>query len=150
MRSVAWDEDLRARFGADYFRIERFIRCLEKAIGFALGLDLEIQLSDQAVIPGQKFGVKLSFTNGTGGELPVEFQTPAGFPAPGQVSATLKTDLTNAEGGHPITRDYEYQAPERTLPTVPHRSHLYDSSFFTLGDGRWPRGRPFGLAFSAA
>jgi len=147
MRSAGSDEELHERFGADYFRIARFIRCLEKAIALALGLDFEMQLSDDTVTPGQKFGVRLKFTNGTDHQLAVEFQTPPGLPSPG-VASTPKADLTNAKAQSSITRDYEYQAPESSAVTVPHRLHLYESNLFPAGDGLWPPGRPFGLPFS--
>jgi LmbE family N-acetylglucosaminyl deacetylase len=148
MRRSGSDEDFHERFGAEYFRFARFVRCLEKAIGLALGLDLEMQLNDESVVAGQKIEVKLRFTNGSSRELPVEFQTPAAFPSAGQPSAT-KADLTNAEAGHSVTRNYEYRVPDPTALTVPHRLHLYDSSFFLVGDGQWPPHRPFGLPFSA-
>jgi hypothetical protein len=147
MRSGGSDDDLRAQFGADYFRVERFMRCLEKAIASALGLAIEVQLGDGTVIPGQKLGVKLKFTNGTDSQLAVEFQTPAVFPSPSGGSVKFKSDLTNAEAGRATVRDYEYQAPEAARFTVPHSSHLYDSSFYPVGDGRWPSDMPFGLAF---
>src|SRR5262249_33862594 len=123
MRSTGTDDDLRSQFGADYFRVERFMRCLERGIALALGLQLEVQVSDSAVIPGQKFGVKLKFSNGTDQQLAVEFQTPAGFPSAGSTALKFKADLTNAEGGRTLARDYEYQVPETTPLTVPHSSH---------------------------
>jgi hypothetical protein len=147
MRSEGSDEDLRSQFGPDYFRIERFMRCLERAIALALGLEIEVQLSDDTVIPGQKFGVKLRFTNGTDSQLAVEFQTPGAFPAQSASPVKIKNDLTNADGGRVTVREYEYQVPEGTLFTVPHSAHLNDTSFYPVGDGRWPPERPFGLAF---
>jgi hypothetical protein len=148
MRSAGSDDDLHAQFGGDYFRVERFMSCLEQAIASALGLAIEVQLSDRAVIPGQKFGVSLRFTNGTDSQLAVEFQTPGGFPGPSAGSVKFKTELTNAEAGRATVRDYEYQAPEAAPFTVPHGSHLYDSRFYPVGDGRWPPEMPFGLAFT--
>ena len=147
MRSVGSDEDLRSQYGADYFRIERFMRCMERAVALALGLEIDVQLSDQAVIPGQKFGVKLRFTNGTDSQLAAEFQTPGAFPTPSAGSVKFNNDLTNADGGRVTVRDYEYQVPEGAPFTGPHSSHLDDSNFYPVGDGRWPPERPFGLAF---
>jgi hypothetical protein len=148
MRSAASDEELRERFGVDYFRIARFVRCLEKAIGLALGLDFEMQLSDRSVTPGQRVEMKLVFTNGTAHELAVEFQMPAAFPSAGQAVAT-KAELTNAEPGRSITKGYEYRVPETAALTVPHTLHVYESNFFPVGDGRWPWERPFGLPLTA-
>src|SRR5215471_928157 len=147
MRSEGSDDDLRSQFGGEYFRIDRFMQCLERAISLALGLEIEVQVSDQVVTPEQKFGIKLKFTNGTESQLAVEFQTPGAFPVPGAGQVKFKRDLTNAESGRVTVRDYEYQVPEGAPLTVPNSSHLYDSTLYPVGDGRWPPGRPFGMAF---
>jgi len=81
-------DDMHARYGAEFVRVVRFTATLERAIALALGLNLEVTLSDRVVVPGQTLSARLVVRNGSVRPLPVVFSAPSACPFQTRIQLT--------------------------------------------------------------
>ena len=132
-RAEGTTDDMHARYGAEFVRVVRFTAALERAIALALGLNLEVTLSDRVVVPGQTFLARLVLRNGGVRALPVVFSAPERLPVSDKNSAYNDSDVVSVGAGGVVTRELEYETPKDAVFTLPHTAHLYDEEFYALG-----------------
>ena len=132
-RAEGTADEMHARYGAEFVRVVRFTATLERAIALALGLNLEVTLSDRVVVPGQTLFARLVLRNGGVRPLPVVFSAPERLPVSDKTSAYNDSDVISVGAGGVVTRELEYETPKDAVFTLPHTAHLYDEEFYAVG-----------------
>lgn len=145
-RAEGTAEAMHERYGAEFVRVIRFTSALERALASALGLNLEVTVSDRVVVPGQKLSARLVLRNGGRRAFPVVFSTPERIPNAETGSASKDSEVIGIGTGGVASREVEYEIPKDAALTLPHSAHLYDEEFYAVGSaltGAQP-GEPFG------
>jgi hypothetical protein len=144
-------DELRARYGPEFFRVVRFTGTLERALTLALGIDFVVSANDTVLIPGQKITVKLSLLNGGGRNLVAGFQIPETFPGASAPPAYKSLEPGDLNLGASLVKEVEYEIPAASNMTLPHSEHLYETSYYPLGSSLpgLPIGQPAGNQFLA-
>lgn len=134
------------RYGAEFIRVVRFTAALERAIVLALGLNLEVSLSDRVVVPGQKLTVRAFLRNGSARGFPVAFSAPETLPIPAQTSGYQETEATGVATNGMATHEFAYEIAKDASVTLPLPAHLYGHEYYEVGSslpGAQPA-EPFG------
>ncbi|HXU37710.1 MAG TPA: PIG-L family deacetylase [Blastocatellia bacterium] len=126
-------ETMHERYGPEFVRVVRFTSAVERALVLALGLNLDVSLSDQVVVPGQKLNVRASLSNGSKRGLPVAFSAPERLPAPENNPTYKEPETTGVATGAVISQDFEYEIAKDAAQTLPQAAHLYDQEFYAIG-----------------
>jgi LmbE family N-acetylglucosaminyl deacetylase len=132
-RAEGTADDMHERYGAEFVRVVRFIAALERAIALALGLNLEVTLSDRVVVPGQTLFARLVLRNGGVRAFPVVFATPERLPVSDKNSAYNDSGVIGVGTGGVVTKELEYEIPKDAVLTLPHSVHLYDEDYYAVG-----------------
>ncbi|HKP13703.1 MAG TPA: hypothetical protein VJZ91_16400, partial [Blastocatellia bacterium] len=136
----------RERYGADFHRVIRYTQTLERALALALGLSLDLTVSDPVIVQGQALAARATLNNGSGQALPVIFHAPERLPV-GNAGANLTTtEPAPVAPGGAIAREFAYETKDAPL-SLPRDAHLFDEEFYPIGStlpGAQPR-EPFGL-----
>ena len=145
-RAEGTADALHERYGAEFVRVFRFTAAIERAIVLALGISLEVTISDREVVGGQVFSARLLLRNGGVRAFPVVFSTPERFPALERNPAYKDSDVVGVGSGGVASRDVDYEVPKDAALTLPHSAHLYDEDYYSIGSslpGAQPD-QPFG------
>jgi len=147
-RAEGTPADLRERYGAEFVRVLRFTAAIERALTLALGLRLEVTLSDSVLTQGQKVIARAVLRNGTSRAFPVVFTAPEKIPM--THSSTYKdSEVIGLGAGGVASQQFEYEIPKDAPLTLPHSAHLYDEEYYSIGStlaGAQPA-EPFGDQF---
>ncbi len=126
-------QDLHERYGAQFLRVIRFTESLERSLALALGLELQITLSDKTIIPGQKVVLKATIRNGSDQMLPVVFHAPESLSIGSKQSGLKMTDALPLAPRGSLSKEFEYEAPKDAPSTLPRDAHLYDEQYYPIG-----------------
>lgn len=126
-------DDMRARYGADFGRVVRFTAALERAVALALGLNLEVTISDRVVVPGQKLAARLALRNGGTRAFPVVFNAPERLTSAEKDATYKDSDVIGVGAGGGATQELEYEIAKDAALTLPHSAHLYDEDYYAIG-----------------
>ncbi len=121
------------RYGSEFVRVVRFTSALERAIALALGVNLEVTISDGVVVPGQTLSARIVLRNGGVRAFPAVFTTPERLPAPDKNSAYKDSDVIGVGTGGVATKELEYEIAKDVALTLPHSAHLYDEDYYAVG-----------------
>ncbi len=121
------------RYGAEFVRVLRFTAALERALVLALGLNLEVTISDRVVVPGQKLFARLVLRNGSRRAFPAVFSAPERIPIREGDSAYRDSDEVGLGTGGAASKEFEYEIPKDAALTLPHSAHLYDEEYYSVG-----------------
>jgi LmbE family N-acetylglucosaminyl deacetylase len=138
-------ETMHERYGAEFVRVARFTAAVERALVLALGLNLEVTLSDRIVVPGQKLTVRASLRNGGSRSFPVAFSAPERLPISDK-NSYKEPDATGVATGQVAFQEFEYEIAKDAAFTLPKARHLYVQEFYAVGSslpGAQPA-EPFG------
>ena len=133
------------RYGPEFVRVVRFTAALERSLALALGLSLEVTVSDRVVVHGQKLSARIVLRNGGVRPFPVVFSTPEHLSPPGN-SAHKDSEVIGVGPGGMATRELDYEIAKDAAVTLPYSEHLYDEGYYAIGStlpGAQP-GAPFG------
>ncbi|HVG17786.1 MAG TPA: PIG-L family deacetylase, partial [Blastocatellia bacterium] len=145
-RAEGSPDELHTRYGAEFFRVVRFIETLERALALAIGLDFHAAIADPVIVKGQKLGLRLSLRNNSNRAFAVVFHTPERVSAEDK-KLTLKASETVGLGPFGVAaRDVEYETPKDARITIPHAEHVYEEEYYALGSvlPGAQAGEPFG------
>ncbi|MEW6207202.1 MAG: PIG-L family deacetylase [Acidobacteriota bacterium] len=112
-------EEMRRRYGAEYFRVIQFTQKIERALALALGLNFEIEPSDRTVVPGQAFSLRMKLVNGGDQFLPVVFHTPQFFSPELKQVPSRSSDTLSASGDAILHHEVRYETPADALKKIP-------------------------------
>lgn len=126
-------ETMHERYGPEFVRVVRFTSAVERALVLALGLNLDVSLSDQVVVAGQRLNVRASLSNGSSRGFPVAFSAPERLPAPENNPTYKEPEATGVATGSVISQDFEYEIAKDAAQTLPQAAHLYDQEFYAIG-----------------
>src|ERR1041384_1095862 len=132
-RAEGTAETMRERYGAEFIRVVRFTSSLERAIVLALGLNLDVSLSDHVVVPGQKLLVRASLRNGSKRAFPVAFSAPERLPVPDKNPSYKEPDATGVATEAVVSQEFEYEIPRDAPATLPVSAHLYEQEYYAVG-----------------
>ena len=132
-RAEGTADAMHERYGAEFIRVVRFTSALERALAVALGLNLEITVSDRVVVPGQKLSARLVLRNGGRRSFPIVFSTPERIPNSEKDSAYKDSEVIGVGTGGVVSQEVEYEVPKDAALTLPHSAHLYDDEFYAVG-----------------
>ena len=120
------------RYGPEFVRVVRFTAALERSLALALGLNLEVKISDPVVVHGQKLSARVVLRNGGVRPLPVVFSTPEGITAPGD-TAYKDSEVIGLRPGEIATRELDYEIAKDAAVSLPYSEHLYDEGYYAIG-----------------
>jgi LmbE family N-acetylglucosaminyl deacetylase len=146
MRAEGSADVMHERYGPEFVRVVRFTAAIERAIVLALGLNLEVTISDSVVVPGQIASARIVFRNGGVRAFPVAFSSPESLPAPDKNPSYKVSDVIGVGPRGIAIKEFDYEFARDTMPTLPHAAHLYDEDYYGVGStlpGTQP-GAPFG------
>lgn len=129
-RAEGSPNDLRTRYGAEFFRVIRFTENLERAIALALGLSLEITFTDRVAVQGQKLVARMVLRNGNSYSMPVVFHTPEQL---GNKPAYKQSETIELPAGDVTVQELSYEIAKDAQFTLPRADHLYDEEYYPLG-----------------
>ena len=129
-RAEGSPNDLRTRYGAEYFRVIRFTENLERALALALGITLEITFTDRVVVQGQKLVARMVLRSGNSYSLPVVFHTPDQL---GDKPAYKQSETMELPAGGVTAQEMSYEIAKDARLTLPRADHLYDEEYYPLG-----------------
>jgi LmbE family N-acetylglucosaminyl deacetylase len=135
--------EIHARYGLDFVRVIRFTETLERAIALLIGLGIEVTVSDQIVVGGQRLVARLVLENRSASSFPVLFRMPATLAVDDQKQ--INSGPTDALPGL-TTREQTYLVPEKMSLTLPHGDYLREEEYYAIGSalpGAQPN-EPFG------
>jgi LmbE family N-acetylglucosaminyl deacetylase len=132
-RAEGTPETMHERYGPEFVRVARFTAAIERAIVLALGLNLDVSLSDRIVVPGQKLTVRASLRNGSSRGFPVAFSAPERLPVPDHNPTYKEPDAAGVATGAVVSQEFEYEIAKDALFTLPQAAHLYDQEFYAVG-----------------
>jgi LmbE family N-acetylglucosaminyl deacetylase len=144
---------LHERYGAQFVRVIRFTSAIEQAIAIALGLNLDVTVSDSVVVPGQRLAARVSLRNGGVRAFPIVFSGPERLSPSDKNPALKDSEVLGLGSGGLVSQEFEYEVAKDSAVTVPASVHLYDEDYYAVGSslpGTQPA-EPFGnrLVFSA-
>ena len=144
---------LHERYGSQFVRVIRFTTALEQAIALALGLNLDVTVSDSVVVLGQKLTARVTLRNGGVRAFPIVLSGPERLSPSDKSSASKDSDVLGLGSGGVVSQEFEYDVAKEMAVTVPASVHLYDEDYYAIGSslpGTQPA-EPFGnrLVFSA-
>ena len=145
-RAEGTAETMHERYGAEFVRVLRFTASIERALVLALGVHLELTLSDGVVVPGQRLVVRASLRNGSRRGFPVAFTAPERLPVPDKDPTYKEPEAAGVATGSVASQVFEYEIAKDALVTLPQSAHLYDQEFYAVGSslpGAQPA-EPFG------
>jgi hypothetical protein len=148
-RAEGGTEALRERYGADFFRMIRFIEMIERAISLAAGIRLELTVEDPIVAQGERVAFNLTLYNGSPHPVAMVFHSPETLPQTGKPVSYKTTEVLSVGANQFLTQAFSYEITKETVPTLPPANHLYDENFYPTAffDIRHPFGNPlFGFA----
>src|SRR6185437_13548775 len=90
---------LHERYGAQFVRVIRFTTALEQAITLALGLNLDVSVSDPIVVPGQKLAARVTLRNGGVRACPIVLSGPERLSPSGKNAAPQDADVLGLGSG---------------------------------------------------
>jgi hypothetical protein len=105
-------EDMKSRYGPDYFRMIRFIESLERAAALALGIEFRIELSDRLVVPGQSVELKTSLHNGSDRSLLVAFHVPESLRAQEPEAGHKSSEAIHVSPQSSAFKEFQYRVPD--------------------------------------
>jgi LmbE family N-acetylglucosaminyl deacetylase len=111
-------DELVTRHGAAFFRVLRLRELLERAIGLAHGLNFRIDVSDRALVPGQKVSGRLVLANAGSNALPVIFHAPnalTGLGSPPVSSPSAQPVIVQPHSE--ITQQFQFELPSSAALT---------------------------------
>ena len=123
---------MRERHGPEFVRVVRYTAALERSLALALGLSLELTLSDRVVVHGQKLAARIVLRNGGVRPFPVVFATPEHLSPPGN-SAYKDSEVIGVGPGGMATRELDYEIAKDAALTLPYSEHLYDEGYYAIG-----------------
>jgi len=132
-RAEGTAETMHERYGPEFVRVVRFTAAVERALVLALGLNLDVSLSDQVVVRGQKLNVRASLSNGSRRGLPVAFSAPERLPVPDSNTTYTEPEATGVATGSVVSQHFEYDIAKDASLTLPQAAHLYDQEFYAVG-----------------
>jgi LmbE family N-acetylglucosaminyl deacetylase len=132
-RAEGTPEDMRGRYGDQYFRMVLFIEALERSLALALGLSFEVSLDDNVLVPGQSVTARLRLRNGSSQRFPAVFFAPESLADRGQSPPARRIDGLDLTPGGVLTRELSYEVPKDSAVTLPHSSGLYKESYYPIG-----------------
>ena len=144
---------LHERYGAQFVRVIRFTTALEQAIALALGLNLDVTVSDPIVVPGQKLVARVTLRNGGVRAFPIALSGPERLSLSDKNTASKDSDVLGLGSGGVVSQEFEYDVAKDMPRTLPAEAHLHDEDYYAIGSslpGSQPP-EPFGnrLVFSA-
>ncbi|HEX5734589.1 MAG TPA: PIG-L family deacetylase [Blastocatellia bacterium] len=125
-------QDIRNRYGSQFFRMLRYTQALERAIAYALDLSLEATLSDRVLVRGQALTLKLSLRNGGSRQLPIVFHAPESLPVSDKKPSYKATEVTVALARTVTSAELQFQVPEDAALTRPHSDHANRENFYAI------------------
>ncbi|HST20245.1 MAG TPA: PIG-L family deacetylase [Blastocatellia bacterium] len=129
-RAEGSPNDLRKRYGAEFFRVIRFTENLERAIALALGLSFEITFTDRIAVQGQKLVARIVLRSGNSYSMPVVFHTPDQL---GDKPAYKQSETLEIPAGGVVAQEMSYEIAKDAQLTLPRANHLYDEEYYPLG-----------------
>lgn len=138
--------DLRERYSGQFVRVVRFTASIERAIALALGLRIEVSLSDRIVTPGQKLVARVSLRNGGKRSFPVVFRAPEELTNADRAAAYKESEVVGLGTGGVVNREFEYEVPKNATATRTASRHDPGQEYYAIGSvlpGAQP-GEPFG------
>lgn len=129
-RAEGSPNDLRTRYGAEFFRVIRFTENLERALALVLGLSLEITFTDRVAVQGQKLVARMVLRNGNSYAMPVVFHTPDQL---GNKPAYKQSETTELPLSGVTAQELSYEIAKDAPITLPRADHLYDEEYYPLG-----------------
>jgi LmbE family N-acetylglucosaminyl deacetylase len=129
-RAEGTPDELRARHGAEFFRVIRFTETLERAIALALGLTFEIRFTDRVAVPGQKLVARVALRSGSSYSMPVVFHMPEQL---GDKPAYKQSETMEIPAGGVAAQEVSYEIAKDAPLTLPRADHLYDEEYYPLG-----------------
>ncbi|HSQ19551.1 MAG TPA: PIG-L family deacetylase, partial [Blastocatellia bacterium] len=145
-RAEGTPDTLRERYGAEFVRVVRFTAALERALILALGLSLEVTVSDHVVVHGQKVVASLSLRNGGIRAFPVVFSAPERLTASDKNLTYKDSEVIGVGAAGVASKELEYEIAKDAALTFPHSAHLYDEDYYPVASslpGSQPS-EPFG------
>jgi len=145
-RAEGSPDTLHERYGPEFVRVIRFTSAIERAIALALGLNLEVTVSDPVVVPGQKLIARLALRNGSPRAFPVVFSAPERLPVTEKNPTYKDTEVFGIGTGRVALHEFEYEIEKDAALTLPHSPHLYDEEYYAVGSSLpgAQAGEPFG------
>lgn len=125
--------DLRERYGGQFIRVARFTAVIERALALALGLNVQVGLSDRVVVPGQKLTARIALQNGGARAFPVVLRAPQQLTGQENTEPLKETEVLGLGPGSLVSNEFEYEVPKQSPLTVPVSSHLFDESYYAVG-----------------
>jgi hypothetical protein len=132
-RAEGTPADLRERYGAQFVRVIRYTAAIEKALALALGLNLEVTVSDSIVVPGQKLVARAALRNGGARAFPVVLSGPKGLGSTDKTFGTIDSEVLGLGPGRAVSTQFEYEVPKDAPLTLPASAHLYDEEYYAVG-----------------
>jgi len=129
-RAEGSPNDLRTRYGAEYFRVIRFTENLERAIALALGLTFEITFTDRVAVQGQKLIARMVLRSGNSYSMPVVFHTPDQL---GDKPAYKQSETMELPASGVAVQEMSYEIAKDAQLTFPRANHLFDEEYYPLG-----------------
>ncbi|HSB09424.1 MAG TPA: PIG-L family deacetylase [Blastocatellia bacterium] len=145
-RAEGTPDTLRERYGAEFVRVVRFTSVLERALILALGLSLEVRVSDHVVVPGQKIAARLLLRNGGIRAFPVVFSAPEQLTSSDKNLTYKDSEVIGVGAAGIASKELEYVIAKDAALTFPHPAHLYDEDYYPVASslpGSQPA-EPFG------
>lgn len=125
-------QDIRSRYGSQFFRLHRYTQALERAIARALDLSLEATVSDSVLVRGQALKLKLLLRNGSARPLPIVFHAPESLPVSDKKPAYKASEVTFAPAGTVTSKELQFQVPEDAALTRPHSDNLNKENYYAI------------------
>ncbi|HJQ23827.1 MAG TPA: PIG-L family deacetylase [Blastocatellia bacterium] len=122
----------RERYGAEFFRVIRYTQTLERALALALGLSLEVSVTDAVITAGQKLAVRATLVNGSNQALAVVFHAPEQLSFATANVAAKTTEPAQVAPSGSLTHEFVYDSKDAPL-SLPREPHLFDEEYYPLG-----------------
>jgi LmbE family N-acetylglucosaminyl deacetylase len=126
-------EQIRERYGNQFFRMIRYIEALERALGLAYGLSFFIEIRDSVLVPSQRLEYKLVINNGSDQRLSVVFHTPESLSLSGSQGPYKSSEALDLFPNDSASIESSYNLPKDAPLTLPRATHLYDERYFPAG-----------------
>jgi hypothetical protein len=132
-RAEGTPEVMHERYGPEYVRVVRFTAAIERSLALALGLSLEVKVSDGVVVPGQTLSARIGLRNGGVRALPVVFSAPDRLPAQAGNSGYKDSEVIGLGPGGVATKEIQYEIPKDAVVTLPYSAQLYAEDYYSVG-----------------
>jgi LmbE family N-acetylglucosaminyl deacetylase len=141
-------ETLRERYGAEFFRVVRYIELLERAVALALGISWEFRLSDKTIARGESLAADLIFHNGSNQPLSMVFHTPEALSPQNSKITFRRSEVITVSPFSKTIESLRYECPMDMPLTLPHSQHLYDEQLYPASQLQLSQ-EPFGWTLAA-